>query len=181
MLGCGSSKEPAKASSARKEPDGPISAAEWEGLCETQSARAKKCPGPPPEPIEDCTHRLACLGAIVRPDVIRGLGKCQAQTGCSRPCSVDRVTASLPPTPTTAALEEACASRRMACPDLDCNAIVRPARSLDTELAAPVVDCLKFERTCLDVATCVLDRVAVVNERVARCGPVALTDAGAEP
>jgi hypothetical protein len=147
-----------------------VTPAEWKDLCEAQAERRRKCPGPGPEPIASCVESAACVGALVRADVIRALLKCQSQNDCTRPCSIDRVTASLPPTPTNTALAEACAMRRTVCPTLDCNALVRPVQSLDVESTTPLIECMKFEKSCLDVAACVLEKMTPVIAKVTACG-----------
>jgi hypothetical protein len=175
VLSCGGTPATLNAAPSQRAVDGPITAAEWKDLCEGQAERARKCPGPAPEPVATCTRSVACFGALVRADVIRALSRCQSQTDCTRPCTIDRVTASLPPTPTNTALDEACAMRRTVCPSLDCNALVRPVRSLDVESTTPLIDCMKFEKSCLDVAACVLERMAPVIAGVSACGPGTLT------
>jgi hypothetical protein len=117
----------------------------------------------------------------VRADVIRSLAKCQSQNDCTRPCTIDRVTATLPPTATNTNLEEACVTRRALCPSLDCNAVVRPVRSLDGDATAPLIDCMKFEKSCLDVAACVLEKMAPVVAKLNACGPAPTAEAPAPP
>ncbi|CAN5890353.1 hypothetical protein BH11MYX4_BH11MYX4_55430 [soil metagenome] len=171
LIACGAPAPPAKQAAPKPAVDGPITVADWKDLCDAQAERARRCPGPPPEAIETCTERSACFGALVRGDVIRALAKCQAHDDCTRPCTIDRVTASLPMTPANRELEEACVARRVLCPALDCNALVRPVRSLDGESTTPLVECFKFEKSCLDVAACVLETMSPVIARVSRCAP----------
>ena len=161
-----------KPASTARPADAPVTVADWNGLCEAQAERARKCPGPVPEDVTICTKRAACFGALLRGDVIRGLASCQSQNGCAKPCSIDRVVASLPVTPTNGALEASCVRRRALCPALDCNTLVRPVRALDAESTAPLVDCFELEKTCLDVAACVLEKMTPVIERVSACGPL---------
>ncbi len=160
---------PNAAAAASPAAEAPLKLAEWKGLCEAQAERARKCPGPAPEPASICTERAACFGALVRADVIRSLAKCQSQNDCTRPCTIDRVTATLPPTPTSTALEDACISRRALCPSLDCNAVVRPVRSLDADASTPLIECMKFEKSCLDVAACVLEKMSPVIAKLNAC------------
>jgi hypothetical protein len=167
LLACGSA--PAKPS-PRSAADAPVTPNEWKALCEAQAERARRCPGPAPEPLATCTEDASCFGALVRSEVIHALAACQSQPDCTRPCTVDRVTASLPATPTNLALDEACATRRMVCPSLDCNALVRPVRPLGKELTLPLVDCMRYEKSCLDVAACVLDKMTPVLAKVSACG-----------
>ena len=181
-LACGSPAAPQAAGpSPAAAAEAPLKFAEWKALCDAQAERARKCPGPAPEPVEACTQRAACFGALVRPDVIRSLAKCQSQNDCTRPCTIDRVTAQLPKAAANAALEEACVTRRTLCPALDCNAVVRPVRSLDSDATAPLVECLQFEKSCLDVAACVLEKMAPVVEKLNACGPASVTEAPAPP
>ena len=182
-LACGSPAASPKAAGPASAPaaEAPLKFSEWKGLCEAQAERARKCPGPAPEPVETCTARAACFGALVRADVIRSLARCQSQNDCARPCSIDRVTAQLPPTAANTALEEACVTRRTLCPSLDCNAVVRPVRSLDGDATAPLVECLQFEKSCLDVAACVLEKMAPVVAKLNACGPAAITEPPAPP
>ena len=175
VIACGGPAAAPNAVAPPRAVDGPVTAAEWKELCEGQAERARKCPGPAPEPLATCTKSAACFGALVRSDVIRELARCQSRNDCTRPCTIDRVTASLPPTPTNTALDEACAMRRTVCPTLDCNAIVRPVRPLDVESTTPIIECMKFEKSCLDVAACVLEKMAPVIAKVSACGPGALT------
>ena len=179
LLTCGSPgcAPSARADAARPGPaarpaDAPVTVADWNGLCEAQAERARKCPGPVPEEVAICTKRAACFGALLRGDVVRGLAKCQSQNDCTKACSIDRVIASLPVTSTNSALEASCVRRRALCPALDCNAVVRPVRALDAESTAPLVDCFELEKSCLDVAACVLEKMTPVIERVSACGPL---------
>jgi hypothetical protein len=180
-VACGGSAAPPTAVAPQRTVGGPITAAEWKDLCEAQAERARRCPGPAPEPIATCTASAACFGALVRPDVIRALAKCQSENDCTRPCTIDRVTATLPATPTNTALDEACATRRTVCPALDCNALVRPVRALDVDSTTPLIECMKFEKSCLDVAACVLENMAPVIARVTACGPSPLTGGEHKP
>lgn len=172
---------PALKASAARSGDAPVTAAEWKELCEAQAERARKCPGPAPQPIAKCTERAACFGALVRSEVIHALVRCQSQSDCSRPCTIDRVTAALPPTPTNTALADACVTRRALCPALDCNAVVRPVRPLETGSITPLIECMQFESSCLDVAACVLEKMAPVLAQVNSCGPSSDRDGGASP
>jgi hypothetical protein len=174
-IACGAPAAGPAAATPKRAVDAPVSAADWKELCEAHAERARRCPGPAPEPLATCTQSAACFGALVRADVIRALGKCQSENDCTRPCTIDRVTATLPPTPTNTALDEACATRRVVCPTLDCNALVRPVRSLDVEYTTPLIECMKFERSCLDVAACVLEKMTPVIAKVSACGPGPLT------
>lgn len=180
-VACGSAAPAPQPVAPQRAVDAPVSTAEWKDLCEAQAERARRCPGPAPEPIVTCAESAACFGALVRSDVIRELARCQSQNDCTRPCSIDRVTASLPPTPTNSALDEACAMRRTVCPTLDCNALVRPVRSLDVASTTPLVDCMKFEKSCLDVVACVLEKMTPVIARVSACGRGGLTGGVAPP
>ena len=174
-LACGPSVAP-KASPRPAAPTGKITPAEWEELCEAQSERARKCPGPLPEPVPVCVERVACFGAVVRPDVIRALTKCSGGNVCTRPCSIERVSASLLAPPAITALEDACVARRIMCPALDCNDLVRPVRSLDAEATAPLLECMKYEHSCLNVVSCFLDKMATVTKKIETCGPGTLTE-----
>jgi len=171
VVGCGGPAPPAKPAAPARPADAAVSVADWNALCEAQAERARKCPGPVPEEAAACTKRAACFGALLRGDVVRGLARCQSQNDCTKPCSIDRVIASLPVTPTNGALEQACVRRRALCPALDCNAVVRPVRAFEAESTAPLVDCFELEKSCLDVAACVLENVTPVIERVNACGP----------
>ena len=179
-IGCAAPAAPPKTEAPQRAVAvGPVTAAEWKDLCEAQAERARRCPGPAPEAGSICAVRAACFGALVRPEVIRALSKCQAQKDCAEPCSIDRVTASLPATPTNTALDEACAMRRTVCPALDCNALGRPVRPLDVASTAPLIECMKYERSCLDVVACVLEKMSPVIAKVTACGPDALSEADA--
>jgi hypothetical protein len=178
---CGAPSPTAKETAPAPKVDGPITVAEWKQLCEAQAERARRCPGPAPEALDACTKRGACFAGLVRGEVLRSLAKCQSQNDCTRPCSIDRVTATLPATSANVDLEEACVKRRSLCPSIDCNAIVRPVRPLDAEATAPLVECLNFEKSCLDVAACVLEKMTPVIARVTACGTDAPRgDAGAD-
>lgn len=179
---CGGTAKTTTPASTKPATDAPVTLHEWKDLCEAQGERLRRCPGPAPEPLATCTENAACFGALVRSDVIHALAKCQSQPDCTRPCTIDRMTASLPPTPTNIALDEACAARRVVCPSLDCNALVRPVRALDRELTLPLVDCMKFENSCLDVASCVLAKMSPIVAKLNACGNGGLDgDADAGP
>ncbi|MDB4944027.1 MAG: hypothetical protein JWP97_3561 [Labilithrix sp.] len=147
-----------------------MSPREWTDLCEAQAERARRCPGPAPEPTATCADSAACVGQLVRPEVIRALARCQNQNDCTRACSIDRVTASLPPAPANTELEQACAMRRIVCPALDCNALARPVRPLEPATIEPLTDCLKFEKSCLDVAACYLEKLTPIVAQFNACG-----------
>jgi len=182
VMACGAPAPATKQAATKPRVDGPVTVADWKDLCEAQAERARRCPGPPPEAVTTCTERSACFGALVRGDVIRALAKCQSQNDCTRPCAIDRVTASLPATPVNREIEEACVTRRVLCPALDCNALVRPVRPLDGESTTPLVECFRYEKSCLDVAACVLEQMTPVIARLNGCGPAGLTagEAGGE-
>lgn len=182
LMACGGTgPAPAKAVPTARPADAPVTVADWKDLCEAQAERARRCPGPVPEPIAACTERAACFGALVRGDVVRSLAKCQSQNDCARPCTIDRVTTTLPMTAANREIEEACVARRALCPALDCNALVRPVQSLDGESTMPLVECFRFEKSCLDVAACVLETMSPVIARVSRCAPGGLEGARESP
>ncbi len=169
VIGACSSAPPAKPPPPRA--TDAITVPEWKTLCETQADRARRCPGPAPEDVAVCTTRMSCFGELVRPEVIRGLLKCQADTSCAHPCSMDRVAASLPRTATNRELVESCAMRRSVCPQLDCNAITRPVQVLEAGSTAPLVDCMKYGGTCLEVASCVLEKMTPILAKATACAP----------
>ena len=174
MLSCGPSpfaSKPAEPAPKTSNATGPITPAEWKDLCEAQGERARRCPGPAPDSLAICTDTAACFGAIVRPEVIRELAKCEQAPDCRRLCTIDRAVASLPRSAATRDLEESCAMRRTVCPALDCNVLTRPVRPLDENATAPLIDCLRYEKSCLDVAACYLEKITPIVAKLNECSP----------
>lgn len=61
--------------------------------------------------------------------------------------------------------------RRTVCPQLDCNAIARPVQALEASMTEPLVDCMKYGGTCLEVASCVLEKMTPVLAKANACSP----------
>lgn len=165
------SKSSSDSSSKTSTATGPLTPQEWKDLCELQGERARRCPGPAPEPLAICTDTAACYGSVIRPEVVRELAKCQNSPDCRRPCTIGRAVASLPRSAATRELEEACSTRRTVCPALDCNVLTRPVRALDDSTISPLVECLRDENSCLDVANCYLGKLTPIVAKLNECSP----------
>ena len=68
--------------------------------------------------------------------------------------------------------------RRTVCPAIDCNVLTRPVRALDEASTAPLVDCLRYEKSCLDVAACYLEKLTPIVSKLNECSPGENLDPG---